>query len=69
MPGGGFHKLMYRSVFLAWILATASGNFRLCDFGGQIEEDYEGIVGDIAISVEIEGSPKFYEPDRFYEGE
>ncbi|XP_071817155.1 reelin-like isoform X2 [Apostichopus japonicus] len=66
MIRGGFYTLAYRCVLLAWIFATASGNYRLCNFGGQFEEDYEGIVGDIAISVEIEGDPKFYEPERFY---
>lgn len=69
MIRGGFYTLAYRCVLLAWIFATASGNYRLCNFGGQFEEDYEGIVGDIAISVEIEGDPKFYEPERFYLGE
>lgn len=69
MAGTGHGKLLCRSFLFFWILATASGNFRLCDFGGVIEEDYEGIVGDIAISVDIEGSPKYYEPDQFYESE
>ncbi|KAJ8046875.1 hypothetical protein HOLleu_05702 [Holothuria leucospilota] len=63
-------QLTLNLILLVCLCGTASAQFAsyvLCNFQGQIEEDFEGEVGDIAVSMEIDGDPMFYEPHQFYQ--